>query len=106
MLVGGTSLFAPLFRDRPWLRGRIVSRPPETREDPGGVLKMRTVVLTAGDPTAHSHSQMATTHSSVSLTPADGTEPIVVLCAEDRLAAAVVRFWADEGEEQGSTPRE
>jgi hypothetical protein len=67
---------------------------------------MRTVVLTAGDPTAHSHSQMATTHSSVSLMPADGTEPIVVLCAEDRLAAAVVRFWADEGEEAGSTPRE
>jgi len=38
--------------------------------------------------------------------PADGTEPIVVLCAEDRLAAAVVRFWADEGQEAGSTPRE
>jgi hypothetical protein len=50
---------------------------------------MRTVALTAGDPTAHSHPQMATTHSSVSL-----------------FAAAVVRFWADEGQEAGSTPRE
>ena len=67
---------------------------------------MRTVALTGGDPPAHSHPQMATTHSSISLMPADGTEPIVVLCAEDRLAAAVVRFWADEGQEAGSTPRE
>jgi hypothetical protein len=49
---------------------------------------------------------MATTHSGVSLMPADGTDSIVVLCAEDRLAAAVVRFWADEGQEAGSTPRE
>jgi hypothetical protein len=65
---------------------------------------MRTVALTAADPTAHSHPQMATTHSSVSLMPADGTESIVVLCAEDRFAAAVVRFWADEGQEAGSTP--
>ena len=60
---------------------------------------MRTVALTGGDSTAHSHPQTATTDSSVSLMPADGTERIVVLCAEDRLAAAVVRFWADEGQE-------
>ena len=67
---------------------------------------MRAVALTGGDPTAHSHPQLATTHSSASLMPADGTEAIVVLCAEDRLAAAVVRFWADEGQEAGSTPRD
>jgi hypothetical protein len=67
---------------------------------------MPKVALTGGDPTAHSDPQMSTTHSSVSLMPVDGTEPIVVLCAEDRLAAAVVRFWADEGQEEGSTPRE
>ena len=67
---------------------------------------MRTVAPTGGDPTAHSHPQMTTTNGSVPLIPADGTEPIVVLCAEDRLAAAVVRFWADEGQDAGSTPRE
>jgi hypothetical protein len=67
---------------------------------------MRTVALTGGDSTAHSHPQLATTDSSASLMPADGSEPIVVLCAEDRLAAAVVRFWADEGQEAGSTPQE
>ena len=40
---------------------------------------MRTVALTGGDPTAHSQLQMATTPSSVSLMPDDGTESIVVL---------------------------
>ena len=65
---------------------------------------MSTVALTAGDP--HSHPQLATTHTGVSLMTADGTELIVVLCAEDRFAAAVVRFWADEGQVARSTPQE
>ena len=67
---------------------------------------MSTVALTGGDHTTHSHPQLATKHTSGSLMTADGTESIVVLCAEDRFAAAVVRFWADEGQEAGSTPRE
>ena len=67
---------------------------------------MSTVALTGGDHTTHSQPQLATTHTSVSLTTAEGTEPIVVLCAEDRFAAAVVRFWADEGQEARSTPQE
>jgi hypothetical protein len=43
-------------------------------------------------------------HNSVSLMKADDTEPIFVLRAQDSLAAAVVRFWADEAEKAGSTP--
>lgn len=45
---------------------------------------------------------MATKHNSVSLMKADDTEPIFVLRAQDRLAAAVVRFWADEAERAGA----
>ena len=47
---------------------------------------------------------MATKHNSVSLMKADDTEPIFVLRAQDSLAAAVVRFWADEAEKAGSNP--
>ena len=47
---------------------------------------------------------MATKHNSVSLMKADDTEPIFVLRAQDTLAAAVVRFWADEAEKAGSNP--
>ena len=45
---------------------------------------------------------MATKHNNVSLMKADDMEPIFVLRAQDRLAAAVVRFWADEAEKAGS----
>ena len=67
---------------------------------------MSTVALTGGDHSTAHHSQMATTPNSVSSMTADATEMIVVLCAEDRFAAAVVRFWADDGQEAGSTRRE
>ena len=45
---------------------------------------------------------MATKHNSVALLKADDTEPIFVLRAQDRLAAAVVRVWADEAEKAGA----
>jgi hypothetical protein len=45
---------------------------------------------------------MATKHNSVSLVKAGDTEPIFVLRAQDTLAAAVVRFWADEAEKAGA----
>ena len=67
---------------------------------------MSTVARTGGDHTTQSHPQSATKRTSVSSTTADGAEPILVLCAEDRLAAAVARFWADEGPEARSTPQE
>jgi hypothetical protein len=46
---------------------------------------------------------MATKRNSVSLMKADDNEPIFVLRAQDRLAAAAVRFWADEAEKAGSS---
>ena len=45
---------------------------------------------------------MATKHNSVSLMKADDSEPIFVLRAQDSLAAAVVRFWADQAEKAGA----
>ena len=45
---------------------------------------------------------MATKHNSVSLMKADDSEPIFVLRAQDSLAAAVVRFWADEAAKAGA----
>jgi hypothetical protein len=57
-------------------------------------------VLLIGPSDRHPH--MATKHNSVSLIKADDTEPIFVLRAQDRLAAAVVRFWADEAQKAGA----
>lgn len=44
---------------------------------------------------------MATKHNSVTLGKAQDDEPIFVLRAQDRLAPALVRRWADEAERAG-----
>jgi hypothetical protein len=44
---------------------------------------------------------MATKHNSVVLTNARDDEPIFVLRAQDRLAADIVRQWADAAERAG-----
>jgi hypothetical protein len=44
---------------------------------------------------------MATKHNSVTLGKAQDDEPIFVLRAQDTLAPALVRRWADEAERAG-----
>jgi hypothetical protein len=44
---------------------------------------------------------MATKHNSVTLLKAQDDEPIFVLRAQDTLAPALVRRWADEAERAG-----
>jgi hypothetical protein len=44
---------------------------------------------------------MATKHNSVTLVKARDDEPIFVLRAQDMLAPALVRRWADEAERAG-----